>query len=113
MGVKLNTKTMAAGEFKANCLAVMDEVQAKRTTVIITKNGKPVASLVPTPFEEKDPIFGFYVGKGKIVGDITEPLYTDEEWKEFLRPKPLSMTFRPKSLSDDFAGYSGCRLARI
>lgn len=27
-------KTMAAGSFKARCLAVMDEVQAKRETVL-------------------------------------------------------------------------------
>ena len=38
-------KTMAAGSFKAKCLAVMDEVQAKRETVVITKRGKPVAKL--------------------------------------------------------------------
>ena len=36
-------KKMAAGVFKANCLAVMDDVQAKRETVVITKHGKPVA----------------------------------------------------------------------
>jgi len=40
-------KKMAAGSFKANCLAVMDEVQAKHETVVITKHGKPVAKLVP------------------------------------------------------------------
>ena len=40
-------KIMAAGSFKAQCLAVMDEVQAKRETVVITKHGKPVAKLVP------------------------------------------------------------------
>ncbi len=34
-------KKMAAGVFKANCLAVMDEVQAKGETVVITKHGKP------------------------------------------------------------------------
>jgi hypothetical protein len=33
-------RTMAAGRFKATCLAVMDEVQAKREPVVITKNGK-------------------------------------------------------------------------
>ena len=38
-------KTMAAGAFKTNCLAVMDEVQAKHETVVITKHGKPVANL--------------------------------------------------------------------
>ena len=36
-------KKMAAGSFKANCLAVMDEEQAKHETVVITKRGKPVA----------------------------------------------------------------------
>lgn len=28
---------MAAGKFKATCLAVMDEVQAKREPVVLTK----------------------------------------------------------------------------
>ena len=32
-------KTMPAGVFKTNCLAVMDEVKAKRETVVITKHG--------------------------------------------------------------------------
>jgi len=41
-------KKMAAGVFKANCLAVMDDVQAKHETIVITKRGKPVAKLVPT-----------------------------------------------------------------
>ena len=40
-------KKMAAGSFKIHCLAVMDEVQAKRETVVITKRGKPVAKLIP------------------------------------------------------------------
>jgi prevent-host-death family protein len=40
-------RRMAAGSFKVHCLAVMDEVQAKRESVVITKHGKPVAKLVP------------------------------------------------------------------
>jgi prevent-host-death family protein len=86
MGAKLNTKTMAAGEFKAKCLAVMDEVQAKRTTVVVTKNGKPVAQMVPIiDTKERDPIFGFFRGKGRIVGDIVSPLYSDAEYEEFFQ----------------------------
>ena len=49
------TKTMAAGVFKAKCLKVMDEVQAKRISVVITKRGKPVAKIVPIdakPFDD-------------------------------------------------------------
>ena len=43
-------KKMAVGFFKKNCLAVMDEVQAKRE-VVITKHGRPVAKLVPVNTE--------------------------------------------------------------
>ncbi len=74
-------KTMPAGKFKAQCLAVMDEVQAKRQAVVITKHGKPVAKLVPVE-KEKDDIFGFLKGKGtiEIKGDIVSPALSPEEW---------------------------------
>jgi prevent-host-death family protein len=72
-------KTMAAGKFKVHCLKVMDEVQSKRQAVLITKRGKPVAKLVPVE-KEKDDIFGFLKGKGKITGDIVSPILSPEEW---------------------------------
>ena len=75
-------KKMAAGVFKANCLAVMDEVQSKRETVVITKHGKPVAKLVPINDTDKDEIFGFLAGKGEVTGDIVSPALTPEEWGE-------------------------------
>jgi len=75
----MKTKTMAAGAFKAKCLKVMDQVQARRESVIITKRGKPVAKLVPIE-ETQDPIFGFLKGKGEITGDIVGPILTIEEW---------------------------------
>ena len=74
-------KTIAAAKFKATCLALMDEVQAKREPVLVTKNGKPVAKLVPVPTDEPDPIFGFYRGKGKIVGDIVSPITPLEDYE--------------------------------
>jgi len=73
-------KKMAAGVFKARCLAVMDEVQAKREPVLITKRGKPVAKLVPVNEEKKDPIYGLLAGKVKIKGDIIKPALTLKEW---------------------------------
>jgi len=69
-------KTMAAGSFKVHCLAVMDEVQAKREAVVITKRGKPVAKLVPAG-QDADDIFGFLRGKGAITGDIISPVIED------------------------------------
>ena len=72
-------KTIPAGKFKVHCLSIMDEVQAKHQAVVITKRGKPVAKLVPVE-EKKDDIFGFYRGKGKILGDIVAPAFRPEEW---------------------------------
>lgn len=72
-------RKMAAGSFKTNCLAVMDEVQAKHETVVITKHGKPVAKLVPVE-PQGDDIFGFLRGKVAIVGDVVSPALSPREW---------------------------------
>ena len=42
-----NHETMKASEFKAKCLALMDEVARTGERIVITKNGEPVAELVP------------------------------------------------------------------
>jgi len=77
-------KTMPAGKFKATCLSVMDEIQRKREQVVVTKNGKPVARMLPMDMEEgKDPLDAFYFGKIEIPGDIMAPLYSDAELEEF------------------------------
>jgi prevent-host-death family protein len=72
-------KTMAAGAFKANCLAVMDEVKNRRETVVITKHGHPVAKLVPVN-TEVDEIFGFFSGKGSVNDDVISPALSAKEW---------------------------------
>ncbi|MFZ0785025.1 MAG: type II toxin-antitoxin system Phd/YefM family antitoxin [Candidatus Acidiferrales bacterium] len=66
-------RTMTAGYFKAKCLAVIDQVQTTREAILITKDGKPVANLVPVD-EEPDEIFDFFAGKGEIVGDVISPV---------------------------------------
>ena len=72
-------KKMAAGSFKTNCLAIMDEVQAKHETVVITKHGKPVAKLV-TVTTETDDIYNFLAGKGRVAGGVVSPAVSPEEW---------------------------------
>jgi prevent-host-death family protein len=71
---------MPAGEFKAQCLAVMDRVQQTGEPVLITKHGKPVAKLVPAP-SAPDDIFGYMTGKVKIVGDIVGPVTPLDDWE--------------------------------
>jgi len=74
-------KKIAAGSFKTNCLAIIDEVQAKRATVVITKHGKPVAKLVPVN-DGTDEIYNFLAGKGTADGDVVSPAVSPEEWGE-------------------------------
>jgi prevent-host-death family protein len=72
-------KTIPAGTFKTKCLAIMDEVQAKREPVVVTKHGRPVAKLVPVD-SDADEIFGFFSGRGSITGDVVSPALSREEW---------------------------------
>jgi prevent-host-death family protein len=74
-------KKMPAGSFKAKCLAIMDEVQSKHETVVITKHGKPVAKLVPVS-TETDEIYNFLAGKGTIAGDVVSPALSPGDWGE-------------------------------
>ena len=75
MGMK---QEIAAGEFKAKCLHLLDEVEQSRKELIITKRGRPVARLVPVE-QEAPQIFGRMKGTGKILGDIIGP--TGEKWE--------------------------------
>jgi prevent-host-death family protein len=72
-------KAIPAGQFKARCLRIMDEVRATREPVLITKKGRPVAKLVPAD-NQPDDIFGCLKDKIKIVGDIESPITPLEDW---------------------------------
>ena len=67
-----------AAEFKAKCLRLLDEVAHRRSPIIVTKRGKPVAKLVPVEEEPVD-LFGYMAGTAKICGDIVES--TEETWE--------------------------------
>jgi len=69
--------TIPAGEFKAKCLKLLDQVAEERRTLVITKRGRPVARLSPVP-EEGD-FVGSMRGSGEILGDIISPI--DVEWE--------------------------------
>ena len=68
--------TIGAGEFKAKCLKLLDEVAETRETLVITKHGKPVAQLVPIAAQES--IVGSMKGSVLWMGDIISPI--DVEW---------------------------------
>ena len=70
-------QSIAAGAFKAQCLALLDEVDREGKEIVITKRGRPVARLVPLR-PENTVVFGRLKGTGRIVGDI---LSTGESWE--------------------------------
>lgn len=70
---------VAAGQFKARCLQLMDEVAEKRMPLVITKHGRPVAKLVPIDEEAEPDLFGCLAGTARIQGDLAEPV--DEAWE--------------------------------
>jgi prevent-host-death family protein len=73
-------KSMAAGEFKARCLRVMEEVAKYRTPVVITKKGRVVAKLVPPDAPATD-VFGCMAGTARIVGDVEAPVAPTTAWE--------------------------------
>jgi len=75
----MKSPIIPAGEFKAKCLAMLDEVQVSRIEYVITKRGKPVARLVPLePTAGEDTsAFGRMKGTMDIIGDIFS---TGETW---------------------------------
>ena len=76
-------KTMAAAKFKANILSVLKEVEGSRESVVVTRNGKPVAKLVPLDLEE-DPLAAFrFPGHVEVHGDIVSSPYSDVELNAF------------------------------
>lgn len=66
-----------ASQFKAKCLALMTQVARTGETIVVTKNGKPVAELRPhRPPRVKSPI-GLHKDSSRILGDIMEPVGRD------------------------------------
>ena len=67
------SRRMKASEFKAKFLALMDEVERTGESVVITKNGKPVAEFSPHKRRKRN-AFGTLKGRVFITGDIISPV---------------------------------------
>lgn len=69
--------TVGVAEFKARCLEFLEGVGTRGDELIITKRGKPIATVSPVP-QEIRPLRGLFAGQMKIVGDIVNVDWTDE-----------------------------------
>ena len=73
-------RSIRASEFKAKCLAILDEVERTGEPITILKRGRPVARLIPPmPAEGRYPQHALF-GTVKITGDVIEPVLPAEVW---------------------------------
>ena len=80
----MRPREIPAGEFKAKCLAIIDQVNKSGQEVIITKRGKPAAKLIPFEETSVDSLFGRMKGLVEIVGDpndLVNPIIPLEDWE--------------------------------
>ena len=68
-------KTIGAAEFKARCLALLEEVRQTRQPLLVTRHGKPVAEISPfVPQNDKDenPLKGSVLFQGDLISPLNE-----------------------------------------
>lgn len=68
--------TIQASVFKARCLALMDLVARTGETIVVTKNGTPIAELRPHRKPRAKTLIGLHKGQVEVRGDIVSPLGT-------------------------------------
>jgi len=67
-----------ASRFKAECLAILDQVEQLKITVTVTKHGRPVAQVVPL---DDDHGARPTIGSVRLVAEDDEAYYsTGESW---------------------------------
>ena len=77
---KKSIHKIAISEFKAKCLALLEEVNKTKTPLRVTRRGEPVADVVPpsSDFEERDWI-GSMTENIEITGDVVSPVIETQE----------------------------------
>jgi prevent-host-death family protein len=75
-------RTVSASTFKAQCLALMDEVERTGEELLITKHGKVVARLAPVT-DAPQSFLGWMAGTVTLADDLILPDPEDEgAWDE-------------------------------
>lgn len=57
-------------DFKAKCLALLDEMEKQGEPITITRRGHPIAVLSPAPKDAWQSPANSWSGKAEIIGDI-------------------------------------------
>ena len=75
-------KEIAISEFKAKCLALLDQVQKTKKPILVTRFGKPIAEVIP-PSSAAAPAhwMGSMKDRIQILGDIVSPANEESDWE--------------------------------
>ncbi len=75
-------ETIPISKFKATCLRLLDNVKKTGKSIIVTRNGEPIALVTPPPPPPKpDQWMGCMKGRIKIKGDILAPVLDEKDWE--------------------------------
>jgi prevent-host-death family protein len=75
-------RDIAISDFKARCLAILEQVRRTKKPVRITRFGVPVAEVVPpSPVKGRADWIGSMKGKMEITGDILSPVIDEHEFE--------------------------------
>ncbi len=72
---------VSISEFKAKCVALLDQVQKTKQPLRVTRFGKPVAEVIPCSMEASTDWIGSMRDEIEIVGDIVSPANELGEWE--------------------------------
>jgi prevent-host-death family protein len=65
-------RVVSVTEFKAKCLALLDDIGERGGTITITKRGRPLATVRPAPRSPWKSLEGAWIGKVTIPDDLLE-----------------------------------------
>ena len=75
-------REIAISEFKAKCLALLEQVRKTGNPIRITRFGRPVAEVTaPSPSGKTAEWLGSMADTLEIVGDIVSPVMEESDWE--------------------------------
>lgn len=78
----MNPEVIAISKFKATCLDLLKKVKQTGQSLLVTRNGEPIAMVIPPPVPDKPMSWlGTFKSTGRIEGDIVSPVTDEKDWK--------------------------------
>lgn len=74
-------QTVSISEFKAKCLALLDEVGRTGRPLLVTRRGQPIAEVVKPSVPRAADWIGSAASTMRIVGDIVGPVVAPDDWE--------------------------------